>query len=82
MAIWLRAREEFADNRFQLLFIYIDIYEHEAIQKPISENNIGKNNSEERTSATQLSQGCEIRNVASFVRIPFVIICLWTFARY
>ena len=24
MAIWLRAREEFADNRFQLLFIYID----------------------------------------------------------
>ena len=26
MAIWLRAREEFADNRFQLLFIYIDIY--------------------------------------------------------
>ena len=22
MAIWLRAREEFADNRFQLLFIY------------------------------------------------------------
>ena len=23
MAIWLRAREEFADNRFQLLFIYI-----------------------------------------------------------
>ena len=25
MAIWLRAREEFADNRFQLLFIYIDI---------------------------------------------------------
>ena len=41
MAIWLRAREEFADNRFQLLFIYIDIYEHEAAQKPISENNIG-----------------------------------------
>ena len=25
MAIWLRARKEFADNRFQLLFIYIDI---------------------------------------------------------
>ena len=25
MAILLRAREEFADNRFQLLFIYIDI---------------------------------------------------------
>ena len=25
MAIWLRAREEFTDNRFQLLFIYIDI---------------------------------------------------------
>ena len=25
MAIWLREREEFADNRFQLLFIYIDI---------------------------------------------------------
>ena len=25
MASWLRAREEFADNRFQLLFIYIDI---------------------------------------------------------
>ena len=25
MAIWLRAREEFADNHFQLLFIYIDI---------------------------------------------------------
>ena len=24
MAIWLRAREEFVDNRFQLLFIYID----------------------------------------------------------
>ena len=24
MAIWLRAREKFADNRFQLLFIYID----------------------------------------------------------
>ena len=24
-AIWLRAREEFADNRFQILFIYIDI---------------------------------------------------------
>ena len=24
MAIWLRAREEFADNRFQLLFIYVD----------------------------------------------------------
>ena len=24
MAICLRAREEFADNRFQLLFIYID----------------------------------------------------------
>ena len=22
VAIWLRAREEFADNRFQLLFIY------------------------------------------------------------
>ena len=22
--IWLHAREEFADNRFQLLFIYID----------------------------------------------------------
>ena len=28
MAIWLRAREEFADNRFQLLFIYIDRYEY------------------------------------------------------
>ena len=27
MTIWLRAREEFADNRFQLLFIYID-YEY------------------------------------------------------
>ena len=26
MAIWLRAREKFADNRFQLLFIYIYIY--------------------------------------------------------
>ena len=26
MAIWLRAREEFEDNRFQLLFIYIYIY--------------------------------------------------------
>ena len=26
MAIWLRAREEFTDNRFQLLFIYIDRY--------------------------------------------------------
>ena len=25
MAIWSREREEFADNRFQLLFIYIDI---------------------------------------------------------
>ena len=25
MAICFRAREEFADNRFQLLFIYIDI---------------------------------------------------------
>ena len=25
MAIWLGAREEFTDNRFQLLFIYIDI---------------------------------------------------------
>ena len=25
MAIWLLAREVFADNRFQLLFIYIDI---------------------------------------------------------
>ena len=25
VAIWLRAREEFADNRFQLLFIYINI---------------------------------------------------------
>ena len=25
MAIRLRVREEFADNRFQLLFIYIDI---------------------------------------------------------
>ena len=24
MAIWLRAREEFADNRFQLLFMYRD----------------------------------------------------------
>ena len=24
VAIWLRALEEFADNRFQLLFIYID----------------------------------------------------------
>ena len=24
VVIWLRAREEFADNRFQLLFIYID----------------------------------------------------------
>ena len=24
MPIWLRAREKFADNRFQLLFIYID----------------------------------------------------------
>ena len=24
MAIWLRARKEFTDNRFQLLFIYID----------------------------------------------------------
>ena len=24
MAIWLRTREEFTDNRFQLLFIYID----------------------------------------------------------
>ena len=23
MAIWLHAREEFADNRFQLLFIYV-----------------------------------------------------------
>ena len=29
MAIWSRAREEFADNRFQLLFIYIDsVYVH------------------------------------------------------
>ena len=26
MAIWLRAREEFADNRFQLLFIYMTLY--------------------------------------------------------
>ena len=24
MVIWLRAGKEFADNRFQLLFIYID----------------------------------------------------------
>ena len=24
VAIWLRAREEFMDNHFQLLFIYID----------------------------------------------------------
>ena len=24
MAIWSRAREKFVDNRFQLLFIYID----------------------------------------------------------
>ena len=24
--MWLRAREEFADNRFQLLFIYIDMH--------------------------------------------------------
>ena len=45
VAIWLRAREEFADNYFQLLFIYkykhIYTYKHEAIQKLISENNIG-----------------------------------------
>ena len=26
--IWLRAREEFVDNRFQLLFIYVDIRQH------------------------------------------------------
>ena len=30
VAIWLRACEEFADNRFQLLFIYIDIYVSES----------------------------------------------------
>ena len=28
VAIWLRAREEFADNHFQLLFIYIDKIMH------------------------------------------------------
>jgi len=40
VAIWLRAREDIAANRFQLLFINIDyLYEHEAIQKPKSENN-------------------------------------------
>ena len=41
VAIWLRAREDIAHNRFQLLFINIDRYEHETIQKPKSENNIG-----------------------------------------
>ena len=28
MAIWLRAREEFVNNLFQLLFIYIDYYKY------------------------------------------------------
>ena len=34
MAIWLRAREEFADNRFQLLFIYIEVVVHFNRLKP------------------------------------------------
>ena len=38
MAIWLRAREEFADNRFQLLFIYIDIYTNIYIYTNIAES--------------------------------------------
>ena len=28
LAIWLRVREEFADNRFRLLFIYIDYIDY------------------------------------------------------
>ena len=33
MAIWLRAREEFTDNRFQLLFIYIDVATSMSVRK-------------------------------------------------
>ena len=37
------SREDFANNRSaQSFFIYIDIYEHEAIRIPKSENNIAK----------------------------------------
>ena len=32
MAIWLHAREEFADNRLQLLFINIDIQKGKSSQ--------------------------------------------------
>ena len=46
MAIWLRAREEFADNRFQLLFIYIDEQRQPAfgelplLWRPVKKRNI------------------------------------------
>ena len=42
MAIWLRAREKFADNRFQLLFIYID-YVYDGINESIYSKRINSN---------------------------------------
>ena len=72
MAIWLRAREEFADNGFQLLFIYIRAEAARLRRAPLLWRPVKKRNTHDGIPMMALPQRCanRARKSVYFLRKP------------